>query len=92
MNQRVHVVIRGRVQGVYFRAATRDRARQLGLTGWVRNCPNGSVEVLAEGDKAWLEQLVTWCHGGPPGAVVTDLDAKWQEASGEFIGFVVKYY
>lgn len=91
MNQRVHVIVRGRVQGVYFRASTRGRARQLGLSGWVRNCPDGSVEVLAEGQKTHLEQMITWCHGGPPGAVVTDLNVEWQEATGELVGFVVKY-
>lgn len=89
--QRVHLIARGRVQGVYFRASARDRARQLGLSGWVRNCPDGSVAILAEGERARLEQLVVWCHGGPPGAVVTTLDVKWQEASGEFTGFVVRY-
>lgn len=89
--QRVHLIARGRVQGVYFRASARDRARQLGLSGWVRNCPDGSVEVLAEGERVRLEQLVVWCRGGPPGAVVTALDVKWQEASGEFTGFVVRY-
>jgi acylphosphatase len=91
MNQRVHVIVRGRVQGVYFRASARDRARQLGLSGWVRNCRDGSVEILAEGEKNRLEQLVTWCRSGPPGAVVTDLDVEWQEASGECVGFVVRY-
>jgi acylphosphatase len=89
--KRVHVIVRGRVQGVYFRASAQDRARQLGLHGWVRNCPDGSVEILAEGDKARLEQFVVWCHGGPPGAIVTDLDVEWQEASKEFTGFVIRY-
>ena len=91
MTQRVHVIVRGRVQGVYFRASTRDRARRLGLSGWVRNCSDGSVELLVEGEKATLEQLVTWCHRGPPGAVVTDLNVEWQEATEEFVGFEVKY-
>jgi acylphosphatase len=89
--KRVHLIVHGRVQGVYFRASARDRARQLGLSGWVRNCPDGSVEILAEGNKAHLEQFVVWCHGGPPGALVTDLDVEWQEASGEFRGFAVRY-
>ena len=88
--KRVHVIVRGRVQGVYFRASARDRARQLSLRGWVRNCADGSVEILAEGEKARLEQFVAWCHGGPPGAVVADLDVEWQETSGEFTGFVIR--
>ncbi|MGE0823461.1 MAG: acylphosphatase [Candidatus Binatia bacterium] len=91
MVQRIHVIVQGRVQGVYFRASTRDRARQLGVAGWVRNCVDGSVELVAEGDTVKLEQLVAWCHNGPPGAAVTDLNVEWQDATGEFIGFVVKY-
>ena len=91
MPQRVHVIVQGRVQGVYFRASTRDRARRLGLSGWVHNCRNGSVELIAEGEKAKLEQLVTWCHSGPPGAVVTNVEVEWQEGTGEFVGFAVKY-
>jgi acylphosphatase len=89
--KRLQVIVRGRVQGVYFRASARDRARQLGLSGWVRNCADGSVEILAEGDKARLEQLLVWCHNGPPGAVVIDLEGEWQEANGEFAGFVIRY-
>jgi acylphosphatase len=89
--KRVHVTVRGRVQGVYFRASARDRARQLRLAGWVRNCHDGSVEIVAEGDKAHLEQFLVWCHGGPPGAVITDIDIDWQEATGEFTGFVARY-
>jgi acylphosphatase len=91
MLQRVHVIVRGQVQGVYFRASTRDRARRLGLSGWVCNCPDGSVELIAEGKKETLEQLVTWCHSGPRGAVVTDLNVEWQEVTEKFVGFVVRY-
>jgi acylphosphatase len=91
MPQRIHVIVCGRVQGVYFRASTRDRARQLGLSGWVRNCPDSNVELVAEGEKAKLEQLVTWCHSGPSGATVSELTVEWQEATGEFVGFTVKY-
>jgi acylphosphatase len=91
MFQRVHVVVRGRVQGVYFRASTRDQADELGLAGWVRNRTDGSVELLAEGETAQLEQLVTWCHSGPRGAAVRDVTVEWQATAGEFVGFVVKY-
>lgn len=89
--ERVQVVVHGRVQGVYYRASARDRARQLGLSGWVRNCPDGSVELLAEGEKTSLGQLVSWCQQGPPAAVVTQVITDWQPATGEFVGFVVKY-
>lgn len=89
--QRVHMRVQGRVQGVYFRAATRRTARQLGLTGWVRNCPDGSVEAWAEGEKILLERLLSWCRSGPSGALVTDIKVAWQEATGEFVDFVVSY-
>ena len=91
MLQRIHVTVRGRVQGVYFRASTRDPARQLGLAGWVRNCADGSVELLAEGETVKLEQLVTWCHSGPRGAAISDVTVEWRETAGEFVGFVVRY-
>jgi acylphosphatase len=89
--ERVRVVVQGRVQGVYYRASARDRARQLGLSGWVRNCPDGSVEIIAEGEKAPLGQLISWCRQGPPAAVVTQVTTDWQAATGEFVGFSVKY-
>ncbi|MCS6925399.1 MAG: acylphosphatase [Candidatus Binatia bacterium] len=88
--KRLHVIVRGRVQGVYFRASARDRARQLGVTGWVRNCADGSVELVAEGATERLTQLLTWCHGGPPGALVTDVEVHWQDATGEFVDFVIR--
>lgn len=89
--ERVHIIVRGRVQGVYFRASAQQRARQLGLRGWVRNCRDGSVEAAAEGGKPSLRQFVSWCRSGPSGAVVTDIDVEWQQASGEFVDFVVRY-
>ena len=67
---RVRLKIEGRVQGVFFRAATLEQAGRLGLKGWVRNCPDGSVEVVAEGERKKIEELVSWCHHGPPGAHV----------------------
>lgn len=89
--KRLHVTVRGQVQGVYFRTSARNRARQLGVNGWVRNCPDGSVELVAEGEEERLTQLLAWCHGGPPGAVVTDLEIQWQDATGEFFGFMIRY-
>jgi len=73
--KRVHGYLRGRVQGVWFRSSTREEALRLGLTGWVRNLPDGRVEFVAEGDEAALEDLVAWCRrGGPPMGRVDDLD------------------
>ena len=74
MNKRVQVTVRGRVQGVGFRAATADEARGLGIAGWVRNLPNGDVEVLAEGPPDDVDVLLTWLAQGPPGARVTGVD------------------
>ncbi|PON12594.1 acylphosphatase [Candidatus Entotheonella serta] len=65
---RIHCFIAGRVQGVAYRAHTQRQATQLGLGGWVRNCLDGRVELVAEGEKDMLQQLVLWCHQGPPAA------------------------
>ncbi len=65
MKQALHIVVQGRVQGVYFRANTRKQAIRLGLTGMVRNLPDNSVEIIACGNQQALQQLVTWCHKGP---------------------------
>jgi acylphosphatase len=88
---RVQLRVTGLVQGVYFRANTAGEARSLGLTGWVRNVPDGSVEAVAEGPRVQLEALVAWCRKGPPAARVTNVDAAWQEATGEFAEFRVRY-
>jgi len=87
---RLHVVIRGRVQRVFFRAAAEAEAQRLGLSGWVRNLPDGAVELVAEGSTNALEELVTWCSHGPPRAVVHDLAVSRQEYRGEFAGFSVR--
>jgi len=77
---RVQLTIRGRVQGVYYRASMLQEAQKLGLTGWVRNCRDGSVEALAQGTREQLEYLISWCWLGPPGAKVTQIDVQWQAA------------
>ena len=87
---RVHLIIRGRVQGVYFRASTVEQARHLGITGWVRNRDDGSVEVTAEGDRAKLDELVRWCHRGPTGAHVHDVEVEWQPCRDDFQRFSIK--
>jgi acylphosphatase len=80
---RARVTIRGRVQGVFFRAETRERARSLGLAGWVRNAPDGSVEAVFEGDPEEIESILTWCRRGPALAEVDDVDVAWEEPRGE---------
>lgn len=89
--QRLHGIVHGRVQGVGFRHATTVTAYELGLSGWVRNLPDGTVEVMAEGDQATLSQLALWLHEGPPGSRVDSVLIAWGEATGEFRGFAVTY-
>jgi acylphosphatase len=86
---RVELRILGRVQGVFYRASARARARALGLTGYARNLDDGAVEVVAEGDEASLEQFVVWCRAGPPAARVTRVEVARAAATGEFAGFDV---
>ena len=90
-NARAHLIITGRVQGVFFRVETQRAARQFGVTGWVRNKRDGSVEAAAEGTKTDVQSLIQWCHTGPPNARVDDVKISWQEHSGEFERFEVRY-
>jgi acylphosphatase len=85
-----HVTASGRVQGVFFRAWTRDLASELGLTGWVRNCPDGSVEAHVEGDEQAVQQLVDRMRGGPRAAKVTGILVRDVEPCG-FERFEVRY-
>lgn len=89
--QQIHAIIRGRVQGVGFRQSTVQRANQLGVSGWVRNNRDGTVEVTAQGQTAQLEQLVTFLRQGPPAARVEDIDVKWQAPQQSFDGFRIGY-
>ena len=84
---RARLRIEGRVQGVFFRASTRDCAQRLGVNGWVRNCPDGAVEVVAEGERAKIDDLIAWCRQGPRGAQVSDVGVQWEEFKGEFSDF-----
>jgi acylphosphatase len=87
---RVHLKVCGRVQGVYFRASTVEQARRLGLLGWVMNCADRSVEVVAEGETAQLEKLIHWCRSGPAGAQVKEVRAEWETSQEEFQSFYIK--
>jgi acylphosphatase len=71
------------VQGVFFRVETRDRARSLGLSGWVTNAPDGTVRAAFEGDEERVESMVDWCRRGPGGAHVDEVDVSWAEPEGE---------
>jgi len=78
--KRAEVVVHGAVQGVFFRAEARQRARSLGLAGWVRNAPDGTVQAVFEGDDERVESMVEWCRRGPRGARVDGIDVAWVEA------------
>lgn len=88
---RAHVYVHGRVQGVFFRASTRDMARAFGVKGWVKNCLDGSVEAVFEGKKDAVDKMVNWCRKGPAGAFVKDVDVSWEAYAGEFDEFSVVY-
>ena len=88
---RAHVVVHGFVQGVWFRASTKDEADRLGVTGWVRNLPDGSVESVFEGQKTNVEAIVGWCHQGPSGAKVKAVDIAWEPFTHEFSHFEIRY-
>jgi acylphosphatase len=87
--ERLSAVVEGMVQGVGFRQYTLRRAQRLGLTGWVKNRHDRKVEVLAEGPRNSLEQLLQQLHEGPPASMVRDVHATWEQATGEFIDFHV---
>ncbi len=84
---RARILVSGFVQGVFFRRETTDFARRLGLVGWVRNLSDGRVETVAEGEKAKLDELIRFCHLGPPGARVRHVEVEWLDYTGEFRGF-----
>ncbi len=89
---RVRATVRfhGRVQGVYFRAHCEERARSLGLDGYVRNLPDGTVEAVFEGERNLVEECIEWNRSSQPAAVVTDADVAWDVATGEYRGFGVR--
>jgi acylphosphatase len=81
--KRAEVTVHGMVQGVFFRVETRDRARSLGLSGWVTNAPDGTVRAAFEGDDERVESMVEWCRRGPSGAMVDGVDVTWGDPEGE---------
>ena len=88
--KRVRARISGGVQGVFYRATAVERAGELGLAGWVRNLPDGSVELEAEGPEDRLEELLAWCGRGPPAARVSGVETEWLPATGAERGFRVR--
>lgn len=90
MNARVHVFVSGKVQGVFFRSSTKNTAEELGITGWVRNLPDGRVEAVFEGEKDSIDKMIEWCSKGPAYSQVADVEVMPEEYSGEFKGFMVR--
>ncbi|HEY2387845.1 MAG TPA: acylphosphatase [Candidatus Binatia bacterium] len=88
---RLHLRIRGRVQGVWYRGAMQEEARRHGARGWVRNLPDGSVEAVVEGPATAVRAVADWSRTGPPGARVDGVDERAEPPSGEFVGFDVRY-
>ena len=93
MKARAVVRFIGRVQGVFFRANTREKALELGLTGWVKNELDGSVVAVFEGEKEKIDEIIEWCKsGGIPLARVDKVEIKWEPYTGSFRTFEIKYY
>lgn len=90
MRKRVILKIYGKVQGVFFRDSNRRKAGELNLSGWVRNEPDGTVLVVAEGQEEDLKELIEWCRNGSDHAKVDRVDTEWFEPTGQFDGFIVK--
>jgi len=88
---RAHAIIEGRVQGVFFRMETRKIAMRHNVTGWVRNRRDGAVEAVFEGPKDKVENVIEWCHTGPPLAQVTRVTVAWEPYTGEFDKFDIVY-
>jgi acylphosphatase len=88
---RCHVLVFGKVQGVFFRQNTLERAKALGLKGWVRNTEDGKVEAVFEGEREKIEKILEWMKIGPPMAEVENLEIKWEDFKGEFEDFKIRY-
>lgn len=92
MKIRAHVIVTGRVQGVFYRAETASKAKQLNLTGWVRNLPDGRVEAIFEGEEINVRKIIDFCWRGPSNAYVVDVSVRRHDWKGEFDSFTVRYY
>ena len=87
---RVKLKIQGLVQGVFYRQSTKETAVRLGLTGWVRNCSDGSVEAVFEGEREYVDAAIEWCRQGPEAAMVSGVEVKWLDFEEEFEGFGIR--
>jgi acylphosphatase len=87
---RAHLLISGRVQGVFFRESARREAFARGVTGWISNRSDGRVEAILEGETPDVQRVVDWCHRGPSRAYVEDVQVEWHPFTGEFGGFAIR--
>jgi acylphosphatase len=88
----LHLMIHGRVQGVWFRASTLETAHQLKVKGWVRNTPEGNVEAHIQGEESSVDKMLSWCSKGPPGALVEYIDVSEASPKEEYKAFNIRYY
>jgi acylphosphatase len=88
---RAHVFVSGHVQGVNFRAYARDKAREAGVGGWVRNLSDGRVEAIFEGTRSAVQRLISWCYSGPNNAVVERVEVLWEEPTGKEGTFSIQW-
>jgi acylphosphatase len=91
MKTRAHVFVSGRVQGVFFRSETKHKAESHNVKGWIRNLPDGRVEAVFEGEEEAVKALIEFCKHGPSGARITNVDLRWENFTGEFDAFKVRY-
>lgn len=85
--KQIHLVVRGRVQGVFYRASAQREAKRLGVTGWVKNRADGGVEVVAEGEEDQVKDFLSWAQHGPATARVDKVETRWRSYTGEFADF-----
>lgn len=88
--KRIKIKVFGDVQGVFFRYFAKEKARQFGLTGWVKNLEDGTVEMEAEGEEEKLKKFIDWCYIGSPAAKVEKTEVEWREAEGKFQAFTIQ--
>lgn len=89
---RAHLRISGRVQGVFFRATSRDKANSLDITGWVRNNPDGTVEAVVEGEKEKINEYIKWAHKGSSAARVDEVNVEWEDYQEEFDNYSIVHH
>jgi acylphosphatase len=90
MKVRAHILVKGRVQGVFFRDSTQKEAQKRSIVGWIRNLPDGCVEAVFEGEKEKVGAMIDVCRVGPPRAIVTSIDVTWEKITGLYDSFRIR--